>query len=80
MTSVRLELAAPRSRVKHSTTEPLRSLSDVWRGVCCACSRCRSDVCCDCNMCMSDVCCDCSKCMSDVFCDCVAYAVLVVGV
>ena len=26
MTSVRLEPAAPRSRVKHSTTEPLRSL------------------------------------------------------
>ena len=27
MTPVRLEPAAPRSRVKHSTTEPLRSLS-----------------------------------------------------
>ena len=27
MTSVRLEPAAPRSRVKHSTTEPLRSLA-----------------------------------------------------
>ena len=26
MTPVRLEPAAPRSRVKHSTTEPLRSL------------------------------------------------------
>ena len=26
MTPVRLEHAAPRSRVKHSTTEPLRSL------------------------------------------------------
>ena len=26
MTHVRLEPAAPRSRVKHSTTEPLRSL------------------------------------------------------
>ena len=29
MTPVRLESAAPRSRVKHSTTEPLRSLSRV---------------------------------------------------
>ena len=29
MTQVRLEPAAPRSRVKHSTTEPLRSLSSV---------------------------------------------------
>ena len=28
MTSVRLELAAPRSRVKHSATEPLRSLEN----------------------------------------------------
>ena len=27
MTRVRLEPAAPRSRVKHSTTEPLRSLT-----------------------------------------------------
>ena len=27
MTSVRLEPAAPRSRVKYSTTEPLRSLT-----------------------------------------------------
>ena len=27
MTPVRLELAVPRSRVKHSTTEPLRSLN-----------------------------------------------------
>ena len=27
MTPVRLEPAAPRSRVKHSTTEPLRSLT-----------------------------------------------------
>ena len=27
MTPVRLEPAAPRSRVKHSTTEPLRSLN-----------------------------------------------------
>ena len=27
MTPVRLEPAAPRPRVKHSTTEPLRSLS-----------------------------------------------------
>ena len=31
MTLVRLELAAPRSRVKHSTTEPLRSL---FKGLC----------------------------------------------
>ena len=29
MTPVRLEPAAPRSRVKHSTTEPLRSLGSV---------------------------------------------------
>ena len=29
MMPVRLEPAASRSRVKHSTTEPLRSLSDV---------------------------------------------------
>ena len=29
MTPVRLEPAAPRSRVKHSTTEPLSFLSDV---------------------------------------------------
>ena len=27
---VRLVPAAPRSRVKHSTTEPLRSLDKVW--------------------------------------------------
>ena len=31
MTPVRPELAAPRSRVKHSTTEPLRSLCIVER-------------------------------------------------
>ena len=31
MTPVRLKLAAPRSRVKHSTTEPLRS--DIHSGV-----------------------------------------------
>ena len=31
MTLVRLEPAAPRSRVKHSTTEPLRSL---FKGLC----------------------------------------------
>ena len=30
VTSVRLKQAAPRSRVKHSTTEPLRSLPGVW--------------------------------------------------
>ena len=29
MTPVRLEPAAPGSRVKHSTTEPLRSLSAI---------------------------------------------------
>ena len=29
MTPVRLEPAAPRSRVKHSTTKPLRSLTEV---------------------------------------------------
>ena len=29
MTSVRLEPAAPRSRVKHSTTEPVRSMARV---------------------------------------------------
>ena len=29
MTRVRLEPAAPRSRVKHSTTEPLRSHSHI---------------------------------------------------
>ena len=29
MTLVRLEPAAPRSRVKHSTTEPLRSLRGI---------------------------------------------------
>ena len=33
MTPVRLEPAAPRSRVKHSTTEPLRSLSFIYRKV-----------------------------------------------
>ena len=32
MTPVRLEPAAPRSRAKHSTTEPLRSLDDVVIG------------------------------------------------
>ena len=32
MTPVRLEPAAPRSRVKHSTTEPLRSLAAVVIG------------------------------------------------
>ena len=32
MTPVRLEPAAPRSRVKHSTTEPLRSLKFVLNG------------------------------------------------
>ena len=31
MTPVRLEPAAPRSRVKHSTTEPLRSHNDFVR-------------------------------------------------
>ena len=31
MTPVRLEPAAPRSRVKHSTTEPLRSHRSVYR-------------------------------------------------
>ena len=30
MTPVRLEPAAPRFRVKHSTTEPLRSLNNVY--------------------------------------------------
>ena len=30
MTPLRLESAASRSRVKHSTTEPLRSLVIVW--------------------------------------------------
>ena len=30
VTPVRLEPAAPRSRVKHSTTEPLRSLIKVY--------------------------------------------------
>ena len=29
MTLVRLKLPAPRSQVKHSTNEPLRSLSDA---------------------------------------------------
>ena len=32
MTTVRLEPAALRSRVKHSTTEPLRSLSSFYIG------------------------------------------------
>ena len=32
VTTVRLEPAAPRSRVKHSTTEPLRSLVGAWVG------------------------------------------------
>ena len=32
MTPVRLEPAAPRSRVKHSNTEPLRSLKGVVLG------------------------------------------------
>ena len=35
MTPVRLEPAAPRSRVKHSTTEPLRSVNpcvDLYSG------------------------------------------------
>ena len=32
MTPVRLKPAAPRSRVKHSTTEPLRSLNNI-RGI-----------------------------------------------
>ena len=31
-TPVRLELTAPRSRVKHSTTEPLRSLCLCFKG------------------------------------------------
>ena len=34
MTLVRLEPAAPRSRVKHSTTEPLRSLEGFVFGPC----------------------------------------------
>ena len=34
MTPVRLEPTAPRSRVKHSTTEPMRSLHDVsWESI-----------------------------------------------
>ena len=36
---VRLEPAAPRSRVKHSTTEPLRSLSGGVRNLIDACIR-----------------------------------------
>ena len=32
MMLVRLELVAPRSRVKHSTTEPLRSLKGAVQG------------------------------------------------
>ena len=34
VTPVRLEPAAPRSRVKHSTTEPLRSLDGEERAGC----------------------------------------------
>ena len=30
MTPARVEFAAPWSRVKHSTTEPLRSQTEVW--------------------------------------------------
>ena len=40
MTPVRLEPAAPRSRVKYSTTEPLRSHAIGWgveKGVCTEC-------------------------------------------
>ena len=39
VTAVRLEPAAPRSRVKHSTTEPLRSLDEEDRrfGLKCMC-------------------------------------------
>ena len=45
MTPMRLEPAALRSQVKHSTTEPLRSLLACWCTLLCAAGNCTHSVC-----------------------------------